>query len=108
MEGIFSSESSESTEPGGLESEFGLELRLSLPEGWTLFWKRREEGSLALMAHPEANEWVGTLALDLDFGIQMLRFLRELKEKGQSFSLDQCGTLRPVSNLEARFSIQMK
>ena len=84
--------------------EFGLELRLSLPHGWTLFWKRREEGSLALMAHPEAEEWVGTLALDMDFGIQILRLLRELKENGTSFSLNQGGAIRSVSNLDVQFA----
>src|SRR5438046_1151507 len=35
-----------------------VELRLSLPKGWTIFWKRREEGNRSLLAHPEAEEWV--------------------------------------------------
>jgi hypothetical protein len=39
------------------------ELRVDLPQGWTLFWKRREDDSRLLVAHPTDQTWVGTLAL---------------------------------------------
>jgi hypothetical protein len=52
-------------------SEAG-ELRLDLPGGWTLFWKRREGESRLLMAHPEHEEWVATLALGSDHAERVL------------------------------------
>jgi len=39
------------------------ELRHTLTAQWTLFWKLREGESRLLLAHPESEHWVATLAL---------------------------------------------
>src|SRR5271168_4015231 len=43
----------------------GGELRLSLPDEWSIFWKLRDDESRLLIAHPQADEWVATLALEM-------------------------------------------
>ena len=75
------------------------ELRVSLPQGWTVFWKRKDSGARALLAHPQSDEWVSTIALEADQGKQLISFLNVL-EIGQSFSLSQRIALDHVSNLE--------
>ncbi len=87
---------------GELESIYGgtsRELRISLPQGWTVFWKKRDSGARALLAHPQSNEWVSTIALEADQGKQLISFLNAL-EIGQSFNLSQRIALDQVSNLE--------
>jgi len=39
------------------------EVRQDFPGGWTLYWKWRSSESRFLVAHPETQQWVGTLAL---------------------------------------------
>ncbi len=41
----------------------GSELRTDFPAGWTIFWKIRDGESRFFVAHPEADQWVATLAL---------------------------------------------
>src|SRR5690606_29970869 len=48
---------------GELAAREGSELRTDFPGGWTLFWKIREGDSRFFVAHPENEQWVGTLAL---------------------------------------------
>jgi hypothetical protein len=79
------------------------ELRLGLSPEWTLFWKQREEGCRALMAHPEKDEWVGTLALEVMAGKKLLSALINLKEE-PSFQLSKSVTLASVSNLDILIS----
>src|SRR3954463_4939198 len=45
----------------GTFEEGGGELRVDLPQEWSLFWKLREGESRALIAHPAKDQWVGTL-----------------------------------------------
>lgn len=80
------------------------ELRVQLPQNWVLYWKLREEGSRALLAHPEPEEWVGTIALELALAQKLFLSLKNLKS-GQSFYLSQVGILGSVSNLELAFTI---
>jgi hypothetical protein len=42
----------------------GGELRVSLPDAWTVFWKLREDETRLLIAHPQVGEWVATVALE--------------------------------------------
>jgi hypothetical protein len=77
----------------------GLELRLSLPGNWVLFWKRRDDGSRTLVAHPQSGEWVGTVALAADFAEKFILSLKSQAE-GQSLKLSSLGQLGAVSNLE--------
>ncbi len=82
----------------------GGELRLELPHRWDLFWKLRESGSRALLAHPESEQWVGTLALDGDFGRRLLSALKNLRN-GESLKLSTLGSLEYMSNLEIEFCL---
>jgi hypothetical protein len=75
------------------------ELRLEINSQWVLFWKRREDGSRTLMAHPEENQWVGTIALEDQMSSRVIATLQAL-QAGEEFSLRQIGELASVSNLE--------
>jgi len=79
------------------------ELRLIVSHEWVLFWKERESGNRALQAHPEENQWVGTVALEKkDAQIFLLSSKNMLKnmQEGQSLTLGECVTLASVSNLD--------
>lgn len=82
----------------------GSELRMGLPNQWVLFWKKREDGSRAIVAHPQPEEWVGTVALDESFGRQFISALQGLAAEGRNeggkLTLSQIGSLASVSNLE--------
>ena len=77
----------------------GHELRMRMPNSWILFWKSRESGSRALVAHPEANEWVGTFALEVSFGQSWVSTLQALSS-GETAILGAVGALDSVSNFE--------
>jgi len=83
----------------------GGELRLALPENWVLFWKRRDEESRTLVAHPQSQEWVGTIALESDMGRKLLFSLKNLEE-GQSLILSDLGLFGTMSNLELVISLR--
>lgn len=78
------------------------ELRLELPAGWTLFWKRREEGNRLLLARPETGQWVATLALDADLAKKFDEFLADVAPANSSslFRFSEQGSLWSFSNLE--------
>jgi hypothetical protein len=75
------------------------ELRLSLSQEWVLFWKKREDGSRALLAHPQEKEWVGTLALESGEGEKWSQSLKALNS-GQAIHLSHLVRLATVSNLD--------
>lgn len=81
------------------------ELRWALPQDWVLFWKPRSEGNKALLAHPNAQEWVGTIALDPECAQKFLQLLADL-EPGKSILLSELGSFGSFSNLELRFACQ--
>lgn len=82
------------------EAPEGYELRLNLPEEWTLFWKRTESASKLLLARPEKGQWVGTIALQAGHGAKVIALLKKL-EAGQSLRIGELGEdLHPVNNLE--------
>ena len=75
------------------------ELRLDLPSNWVVFWKKREQGSRTLLAHPQKEEWVATLALEFDLADRMMSKLKELGNQG-SLLLSELGPLDSISNFE--------
>jgi hypothetical protein len=77
----------------------GPELRIDLPNEWILFWKLRTGESRLLMAHPQADEWVSTLALNSVHGKKMIGALKALSA-GQSVSIETLGSVGSVSNVE--------
>lgn len=87
---------------GGSERELRVELAGpsdSSGTKWMLFFKLRESESRVLVAHPDADEWVATVALERAHGERWLTTLRGL-EAGQSVALGQLQSLGLVSNLE--------
>jgi hypothetical protein len=81
---------------------FQPELRIDLPQGWALFFKLREGESRLLLAHPEAEVWVATLALDSDHAARFLRALPELAaaDAGAALRLSELAPVARVSNCE--------
>ena len=76
----------------------GPELRVDLPDNWILFFKLREGESRLLLAPPEKDEWVSTVALDRVHGESLLRELRALRP-GEILDLRALGSVASVSNL---------
>lgn len=81
------------------------ELRLELPRGWIVFWKKREGESRLLMAHPQKDQWVATAALaavpatGLIEGVERLASSRDASPLSLS-SLSAPDGWGSVSNLE--------
>jgi hypothetical protein len=80
------------------------ELRVDLGDQWTLFWKKRDFESRSLMAHPNANEWVLTLALTEDFGNLMIDTIKRMRQ-GDTLVLSQTGPLGRQSNADLMFKV---
>ncbi len=77
------------------------ELRLVLPQGWTLYWKMRDSESRLLLAHPEADLWVGTIALDAAGWSQLLEALdRPSSGSSSELRLSQLPGVSRRSNLD--------
>ena len=75
------------------------ELRVDLPKNWILFWKHREDESRLLLAHPDKDEWVATLALERGHGMAVAEKLSSA-EIGDTIQVSSLGTLGSVSNVE--------
>ena len=99
-------------EPVLAQTATGSELKWELPQGWTLYWKAREGEDRLLLAHPEKEEWVGTLALTPEVGKALIERFRTWKDQAiveEKFDLGSFSarlTGRPVwrmSNLTVSF-----
>jgi hypothetical protein len=80
------------------------ELRLDLPGGWVLFWKRREEESRLLVAHPQPGEYVGTLSLEPQHSEKLLLNL----EKNQVSENLIVGALAPRLGAVSNFEVEIQ
>lgn len=83
---------------GSLVSREGSELRTDFTQGWTLFWKIRAGESRFFVAHPETDQWVGTLAVSETH----LATIRKRLEAGTPGSLSEGERVSRMSNLEVR------
>jgi hypothetical protein len=88
-----------------LDPEARGELRLELPRGWLVFWKKREGESRLLMAHPQQDEWVATVALAAAPATGLVEQVQRLASSGDAPSLSLSSLPAPdgwgsVSNLE--------
>jgi hypothetical protein len=81
-----------------LYGQSGKELRLVVSEEWTIFWKMREEGNRLLLAHPQPQEWVGTIALEKHAGQSLVTQLGQL-EAGLALVVHEVLPVQGVSNL---------
>jgi hypothetical protein len=77
----------------------GPELRVDLPKEWIMFWKSRAGESRVLMAHPQPDEWVSTMALNTTHGKKLIDALKAL-QPGQTVSIESLGSVGPVSNVD--------
>ncbi|MCM2323279.1 MAG: hypothetical protein NDJ90_08445 [Oligoflexia bacterium] len=85
-------------------SEEEREVRLELPREWLLFWKRREEESRLLLAHPEAEVWVATVALEAAHARALIACFGSAG-RGDSITVGELGRVGEVSNLEVVISV---
>lgn len=100
----------EADDPASADPAAAAELRIELPKDWILFCKQRptNEGSRFLVAHPEIEKWVGTLALEPALGRELTGRLSRLApaEQLDSVTLGTKGPgwkVAPVSNLSISF-----
>jgi hypothetical protein len=77
-------------------------VRLAPQDGksWVLYCKTREGDSRSLFAHPDSDEWVGTLALETAV---WSRFFEKL-QNADAFTLDSICRLGGMSNLRIEFN----
>lgn len=87
---------------GEMTNREGSELRTDFPEGWTLFWKVRDGESRFFVAHPETDQWVGTIALS----VEHLARIRSALSEGFSGPLAELGVLNRMSNLRITVSLK--
>lgn len=80
------------------EAGVGPELRVDLPDEWILFFKLRESESRLLLAHPQKDEWVSTLALEREHGAKVIGALRALRS-GEKIEVHALGSVGGVSNV---------
>ena len=81
------------------------ELRLDLPDSFTLFCKARPEENRLLLAHPELGSWVGSLMLTPESAacwLEGFRATESLREDFVSWGFPVHG----VSNLDLAFRPQ--
>jgi hypothetical protein len=78
------------------------ELRIDFPGKWTVYWKARDGESRILLAHPEAEEWVGTVAWAHSSTESLLRELAALRDGAGEVNLGELDRLSRFSNLTIR------
>ena len=79
----------------------GSELRIDFPSKWTLYWKIREGDTRLLLAHPDADAWVGTVALNPEQAESFLMRLRGLSlPEANSIQMSELPGVSRPSNLE--------
>jgi hypothetical protein len=83
----------------------GTELRVELSGGFMLYFKRRDDGSRALLAHPSSEEWVITLALATDAGASAVTRLRGLSQ-GARFAFSELVELGFPSNVDLEIAYE--
>lgn len=79
------------------------ELRLKLSDPWTLFWKMREGENRILVAHPETETWVGTLALEPISAGKLISALK-IMEVRQSWIITDLFSIARLSNLNLKIT----
>jgi len=78
------------------------ELRVDFPGNWTLYWKARDGESRILLAHPEREEWVGTVAWAQNSIDILLEGLDSLRSGSGDLALSELDRLSSFSNLDLR------
>jgi hypothetical protein len=85
-----------------LTEKTGSELRVDFPGEVTFFWKLRDEESRLLLAHPEKDVWVATLALTPPHLDHLLTAMDQLDAP---IFLSEFKRLGKLSNLEVSFRV---
>ena len=79
------------------------ELRLDLPSNWSIFWKARDGESRLLLAKPELDHWVATIAVGRE---DVLPLLERLKARAGETDFAQELSLHRVSNFNLLLTVQ--
>jgi hypothetical protein len=80
-----------------VQEEPRSELRHTISGAWTVFWKLREGESRSLLAHPEPESWVATLALEPG---HLARVVERLESGSPEFALSELAPVDWISNFE--------
>jgi hypothetical protein len=86
----------------GVFQQAEAELRVDFPGNWTLYWKARDGESRMLLAHPEKDEWVGTVAWAQSTAGVLLGELSALRTRSGDLVLSEVSRVSGFSNLEVR------
>lgn len=88
-------------------SEPGTELRLDLPREWIVFWKLRDGESRLLLAHPQEDEWVTTVALEPSAARKVLEAMTS-SGAGTMLVFGQLFAIGSFSNVEVVLEIGLE
>ncbi len=80
----------------------GAELRMDLPDKWTLFWKVRESESRIFLAHPEKDEWVANVSLESPHAWKLVEALEG--KAAVELSVAGLGVIHRMINLDVRIA----
>lgn len=84
------------------------ELRHPFNEELTLFWKSKELGeSRILLAHPEVNEWVASVILNLEDIHQLLLEMDKLGKSKTQISFSQLGVWSHMGSITGRGNLDL-
>ena len=79
----------------------GAELRVDLPENWTVYWKLKGGLSRLQLAHPQSGHWVATVHLTPEHAARLLEALEKLEGP---IAVCALGAVAPLVNFELLFS----
>lgn len=80
----------------------GAELKVDLPESWTVYFKAREGLSRLQLAHPQTGEWVATVHLSEAHGQRLLQGLERAGD-GRAHPrlvVSELGALGSINNFD--------
>ena len=78
----------------------GAELRLELPQNWTIYWKPKTGLSRLQLAHPLENQWVATVHLTQEHGARLIASLTAMASTAEPLVVSRLGAMAPLVNFE--------
>lgn len=82
------------------------ELKVMLPQGWSLFFKTKPGAMRFMMARPQDTAWVGSVSVSEELLDSVFAQLHSLKEgKVTVLSWKSFGVVHVLSNFELSFSL---
>ncbi len=84
----------------------GAELRLELPQNWTIYWKPKAGLSRLQLAHPQADHWVATVHLSHEHGAKLIDALAGLTTTAEPLVVSRLGSMAPLVNFELVIAVK--